>query len=79
MATHSSILAWRFPWTDESGGLQSMGSQRVRHTRLNDSTTITFPSWVQLGFITSALGPEHTLTFFISVKVLIKVLWEKIF
>ena len=31
MATHSSILAWEIPWTDESGGLQSMGSQRVRH------------------------------------------------
>ena len=30
MATHSSILAWRIPWTEESGGLQSMGSQRVR-------------------------------------------------
>ena len=29
MATHSSILFWRFPWTEESGGLQSMGSQRV--------------------------------------------------
>ena len=31
MATYSSILAWRIPWTEESGGLQSMGSQRVRH------------------------------------------------
>ena len=31
MATHSSILAWRIPWTGESGGLQFMGSQRVRH------------------------------------------------
>ena len=31
MATHSSILAWRIPWTEESGGLQSMGSQRVGH------------------------------------------------
>ena len=30
MATHSSILAWRLPWTEEPGGLQSMGSQRVR-------------------------------------------------
>ena len=29
MATHSSILAWRVPWTEETGGLQSMGSQRV--------------------------------------------------
>ena len=31
MASHSSILAWRIPWTDEPGGLQSRGSQRVRH------------------------------------------------
>ena len=31
MATHSSTLAWRFPWTEEPGGLQSMGSPRVRH------------------------------------------------
>ena len=29
MATHSNILAWKIPWTDEPGGLQSMGSQRV--------------------------------------------------
>ena len=31
MATHSSILAWRIPWTEEPGGLQSTGLQRVRH------------------------------------------------
>ena len=31
LATHSSILAWRIPWTEEPGGLQSMGSQRVRY------------------------------------------------
>ena len=31
MATHSSILAWEIPWTEEPGGLQSMESQRVRH------------------------------------------------
>ena len=31
MATHSSILAWRTPWTEEPGGLLSIGSQRVRH------------------------------------------------
>ena len=31
MATHCSVLAWRIPWTEEPGGLQSMGSQRVRH------------------------------------------------
>ena len=32
MATHSSILAWRTPWAEEPGGLQSMGSQRVKDT-----------------------------------------------
>ena len=31
MATHSSILAWRIPWTEKPGALQFMGSQRVRH------------------------------------------------
>ena len=31
MATHSNPLAWRIPWTEESGGLQSLGSQRVGH------------------------------------------------
>ena len=31
MATSSSILSWRLPWTEEPGGLQSVGSQRVRH------------------------------------------------
>ena len=32
MATHSSVLAWRIPWAEEPGGLQSMGSQRVEHS-----------------------------------------------
>ena len=32
MATHSSILAWKIPWMEEPGRLQSMGSQRVRHS-----------------------------------------------
>ena len=31
MATHSSVLAWRIPWTEEPGGLQSVGSERVGH------------------------------------------------
>ena len=31
MEIHSSILAWRIPWTEESGRLQSLGSERVRH------------------------------------------------
>ena len=35
MATHSSILAWRIPWTEEPGGLQSTGSQTVGHEWAN--------------------------------------------
>ena len=42
MATHSSILAWRIPWIDEPGGLQSTGSQRVRQeTSLSLSLSFT--------------------------------------
>ena len=39
MATHSSILAWRIPWTEEPGGLQSIGSHRVRHDWSNLAPT----------------------------------------
>ena len=35
MATHRSIFVWRIPWTEESGGLQSMGSQRVGYDSSN--------------------------------------------
>ena len=35
--THSSILAWRIPWTEEAGGLESMGSQRVGHDLVTKS------------------------------------------
>ena len=34
MATHSSILAWKIPWTEEPGGLQSFSRKRVRHERV---------------------------------------------
>jgi len=40
MAIHSSILAYRMPGTEESGGLQSIGSQRVRHTEMTEHTCI---------------------------------------
>ena len=42
MATHSSILAWKIPWTEEPGGLQSMGSQRGRHNRVTEHA-LTLP------------------------------------
>ena len=39
MATYSSIFAWEFTWTEEASGLQSMGSQRVRHDLATSDTT----------------------------------------
>ena len=40
MATHSSILAWRIPWTEKTGGLQSKGLQRVRHDEVSNAFTV---------------------------------------
>ena len=40
MATHSSILAWEIPWTEEPGGLQMMGSQRVGHDGATNTTLL---------------------------------------
>ena len=48
MATHSSILAWRIPWTEEPGGLQSVGSQKSR-TRLSIRCMDVF-SWLISSF-----------------------------
>ena len=41
MAAHSSILTWRIPWTEESGGLQSMRSQRIRQDRVTNAFAFT--------------------------------------
>ena len=48
MATHSSILAWEIPWTEEPGGLQSKGLQRVRHdsvTKQQQQIMIKYTLW----------------------------------
>ena len=50
MATHSGILAWRIPWTEEPGGLQSMGSQRVGHDLATSLSSLHFPSKEQVAF-----------------------------
>ena len=42
MAAHSSILAWRIPWTEKPGGVQSMGSQRVGHNWVTKFLCLTF-------------------------------------
>ena len=65
MATHSSILAWRIPWTEETGGLQSMGSQRVGLDWVTDTFTslslqIHFPGPVssESDSVVSVLGAQ---------------------
>ena len=45
MAPHSSILAWNIPWTEEPGGLQSIGSLRVGHNRATLLSLFTFMHW----------------------------------
>ena len=47
MATQSNILAWRIPWTEEPGSLQSMGSQRVRHKQATKQTAQRFQTDTQ--------------------------------
>ena len=54
MVTHSNILAWRIPWTEEPGGMQSMGLHRVRHDWSNLAHT-----W-PLGFPVSSASKEST-------------------
>ena len=45
MAPHSSTLAWKIPWTEEPGGLLSMGSRRVGHDRATSLSLFTFMHW----------------------------------
>ena len=47
MATHSSTLAWKIPWTEEPGSLQSVGSQRVGHNRATSLSLFTFMHWIR--------------------------------
>ena len=70
MATHSSILAWKIPWTEEPGGLQSLQSQRVRHDRdftitLTPELGSSFSACATLDFpiISMALNHVSLLTF----------------
>ena len=64
MAPHSSILAWRIPWTEEPDALQSMGSQRVGHDRatllstfmVNKNLNESFRNSVDIGLIKIWMG-----------------------
>ena len=67
-ATHSSILAWRIPWIEEPGGLQSMGSQRVRHGWATNTLTFSLTH-------RKCIGKVVTFFFFLSffLTILLKL------
>ena len=54
MATHSNVLVWRIPWTEELGGLQSIGSERVGQDLATEHSTGICMTWKEHpGFLTS--------------------------
>ena len=63
MATHSSILAWEIPWTEEPGGLQSMGSERIGHNLVTKQQQIHLltatTAFVFLAFTQHKQGTQH--------------------
>ena len=67
MATHSSILAWRIPWTEEPGRLQSTGSQRVGHNWATNTCSFHATSWTSSHICTDCiwtiLWPETRVVF----------------
>ena len=60
MAPHSSTLAWKIPWTEEPGGLQSMGSPRVRHNWATSLSLFTFMHWRRQWHPTPVLLPGES-------------------
>ena len=56
--THSSALAWKIPWTEEPGGLQSMGSRRVRHDWVTSLSLFSFMPWRRQWQPTPVFLPE---------------------
>ena len=67
MATHSSILAWKISWTEEPGGLQSMGSQS--RARLSDSHLLTYlPYKPKIPFLGEMKMCVHTEYLYVDVQ-----------
>ena len=75
MATHSSILAWKIPWTKEPGSLQSMGSQKVRHTEwLNMYASKTVISF----YVFISLKPTYKFLIKDQVRKLLKIIKTRV-
>ena len=70
MTTHSSNLAWEITWTEEPGGLQSMGSQRVGHDWATNTFTLSFFCELFCLFVSSMFVIVHWNIFMFSLKSL---------
>ena len=64
MATHSSVLAWKIPWTEEPGGLQTMEWQRVRHDGATNTFTFITPETAEVQLF---LDVEHVCAWVVHV------------
>ena len=69
MATHSSLLAWRIPWTEEPGGPQSMGSQRVRHNWVTKPTCKRFLSVVSVSLSLLTCDMERLFIYLLATPI----------
>ena len=69
MATHSSVLAWKIPWTEEPGGLQSIGSQRIGH----DLATKQQQKHIHIKLIL-----DFTMTYIYIINSLVKIFLQKV-
>ena len=63
MATHSNIIAWRIPWTEEPGGLLSMGSQRIGHDWATNTYFLSFYTSDLLSMVIFLQSEEYLLEF----------------
>ena len=72
MATHSSVLAWEIPWTQEPGSLQSMGSQRIGHNFATKqqckNQPLPFTSFTIFGFIWKIISDNVYMFEFITMS-----------
>ena len=70
MATYSSIVAWRIPWTKEAGGLQSVGSQRVRHNWVTNTSTFSLSGHLTSNSLINRSYHNSTVSWFWCNKIL---------
>ena len=77
MATHSSIPARKIPWTEEPGGLQTMGSQRAGHDRVPEHTRTTVSHTAEIKLLTKCISKFNQTDGFLEKRNLSKLTKEE--